>query len=170
MAAKRQRFENENSENDRNLTTTERIVTLLSEPSVVAALQDGKQIEAIKELLRGKIGSSSSSSRSNAKSSSGYSGSNKDFREGDWMCNFCGAHNFRDRFNCYKCRAPRQDTGASRPISKWATGCVPPATHTTSGTRTTASNAASKNIKAWGAWAVAWAWAWVAAWVGWATA
>merc|ERR1719174_2566635 len=82
MAAKRQRFENENSENDRDLTTTERIVALLSEPSVVAALQDGKQIEAIKELLRGKIGSSSSSSRSNAKSSSGYSGSNKELLRG----------------------------------------------------------------------------------------
>ena len=28
---------------------------------------------------------------------------------------FCGAHNFRNRYTCFKCRAPRQDTGGLPP-------------------------------------------------------
>merc|ERR1712032_1622228 len=30
------------------------------------------------------------------------------FKYGDWMCNSCGAHNFRNKTSCFKC-------GASKP-------------------------------------------------------
>ncbi len=29
------------------------------------------------------------------------------FREGDWMCNLCGTHNFGDKETCYGCKASR---------------------------------------------------------------
>jgi len=32
----------------------------------------------------------------------------QEFKDGDWMCPSCGAHNFRNKIACFKCGAPHQ--------------------------------------------------------------
>mmetsp|Transcript_125968 Transcript_125968/g.368036 ORF Transcript_125968/g.368036 Transcript_125968/m.368036 type:complete len:139 (+) Transcript_125968:86-502(+) len=36
------------------------------------------------------------------------------FKEGDWYCGSCGAHNFARRTDCFKCNAPRDDRDRGR--------------------------------------------------------
>mmetsp|Transcript_9635 Transcript_9635/g.14436 ORF Transcript_9635/g.14436 Transcript_9635/m.14436 type:complete len:416 (+) Transcript_9635:54-1301(+) len=44
--------------------------------------------------------------------------SKKDFREGDWYCKICKAHNFASRSNCFRCMAP-QDPPQNFKMGDW---------------------------------------------------
>mmetsp|Transcript_129533 Transcript_129533/g.375180 ORF Transcript_129533/g.375180 Transcript_129533/m.375180 type:complete len:242 (-) Transcript_129533:115-840(-) len=54
------------------------------------------------------------------------------FKEGDWYCRACDAHNFSKRVDCFKCGRPR-DRGRSRSARKDETG--PPAKRSRSRSR-----------------------------------
>mmetsp|Transcript_113876 Transcript_113876/g.322440 ORF Transcript_113876/g.322440 Transcript_113876/m.322440 type:complete len:174 (+) Transcript_113876:95-616(+) len=45
--------------------------------------------------------------RSPVRSGGGPGGGAADYRDGDWYCDACGAHNFARRNECFKCNAPR---------------------------------------------------------------
>jgi len=54
-------------------------------------------------------------SRSPNRSGGGGAPGGVDYRDGDWFCDSCGAHNFARRSECFKCGAPRDSRrGRSR--------------------------------------------------------